>query len=135
LCTLRDWAGCVRPRSDRDSLTELPITHKALSRWVIALLIRVKVLNEVVATAKELAQSPLVVEPREVSTSPAVAVLLRVDARGHRGAHEQLREGLQVMAWQTRRCVLRRLCEVTIGPRGIVQPVRPRRLGRCDAHL
>jgi hypothetical protein len=39
------------------------------------------------------------------------------------------------MAWQTRRCVLRRPCEVTIGPRGIVQPVRPRRLGRCNAHL
>jgi hypothetical protein len=39
------------------------------------------------------------------------------------------------MAWQTYGCVLRRLCETTIGPRNIVQPVRPHRLSWRGAHL
>jgi hypothetical protein len=41
----------------RDSLAELPITHEALSRWVIALIIGVKALEKVVAASGELAQS------------------------------------------------------------------------------
>ena len=40
-----------------------------------------------------------------------------------------------MMAWQACGCVLRRPCEVTIGPRCIVQPVRPRWLCRRGAHL
>jgi hypothetical protein len=48
-----------------DSLMELPITHEALSRWVVALIIRVKALEKVVAAAEELAQSPRVVEPEK----------------------------------------------------------------------
>jgi hypothetical protein len=40
-----------------------------------------------------------------------------------------------MMVWQAYGCVLRRSCEVTIGPRGIMQPIRPRRLCRHGAHL
>jgi hypothetical protein len=64
----------------RSSFTELPITHKALSRHVVALIIGVKTLKKVVAAVKELAQHPQVIEPREISTSPTIAVLLRADA-------------------------------------------------------
>jgi hypothetical protein len=59
---------------------KLPIAHEALSRWVMALVAGVKVLKKVIATAKELAQSLRVIEPREVSTSPAAVVLLGVKA-------------------------------------------------------
>jgi hypothetical protein len=45
----------------------------------MALIVGVKALKKVVATAEELAQSPQVVEPREVSTNPATTVLLRVN--------------------------------------------------------
>jgi hypothetical protein len=62
-----------------DSFTEAPIAHEALSRWVMALIVGVKALKKVVATAEELAQSPQVIEPREVSTNPATTVLLRVN--------------------------------------------------------
>jgi hypothetical protein len=72
------------------SFMELPIIDKALSRWVMALIIRVKALKKVVVAAKELAQSARVVEPGEVSTSPAVAVLLGVIAWRRRGAHKEL---------------------------------------------
>jgi hypothetical protein len=37
------------------SFVELPITHEALSRWVMALIVGVKTLEKVVATKKELA--------------------------------------------------------------------------------
>jgi hypothetical protein len=63
-----------------DSLAELSIAHEAFLRWVMALIIGVKALEKVVAATKELAQSPWVVAPREVSTSPVTAVLLRDDA-------------------------------------------------------
>jgi hypothetical protein len=39
----------------RGSFAELPITHEALSRWVMTLVIGVKALEKVVAAAKELA--------------------------------------------------------------------------------
>jgi hypothetical protein len=58
------------------SFVELPITHKTLSRGVVALVVRVKTLEKVVAAEKELVQSIRVVEPREVSTSLATIVLL-----------------------------------------------------------
>jgi hypothetical protein len=64
----------------RDSFVKLPVTHKAFSRWVVTLIIGVKALKKVVAAVEELAQSPGVVEPGEVSSSPATVVLLRVDA-------------------------------------------------------
>jgi hypothetical protein len=63
-----------------DSLAELSIAHKALSRRVVALVIGVKALEKVVVAIKELAHSPCVVEPGEVSTSLATAVLLGADA-------------------------------------------------------
>jgi hypothetical protein len=63
----------------RSSFVELPIAHEALLRWVVALVVRVKSVEKVVAAAKELAQSPWVIEPREISTSPTAAILLRVD--------------------------------------------------------
>jgi hypothetical protein len=63
-----------------DSFVEFPIAYKALSRWVMALIIRVKALKMVVATIEELAQSPRVVEPREFRTSLAAVILLEVDA-------------------------------------------------------
>jgi hypothetical protein len=74
----------------RGSFVELPIADKALSRWVMALIIRVKALKKVVVAAKELAQSARVIEPREVSTSPAAAVLLGVIAWRRHGAHKEL---------------------------------------------
>jgi hypothetical protein len=74
----------------RGSFVELPIVDKALSRWVMALIIRVKALKKVVVAAKELAQSARVVEPEEVSTSLATAVLLGVIAWRRRGAHKEL---------------------------------------------
>jgi hypothetical protein len=58
------------------SFVELLITHKKLSRWVMALIVIVKTLKKVVVAEKELAQSVWVVEPREVSTSLATVVLL-----------------------------------------------------------
>jgi hypothetical protein len=64
----------------RSSFTELPIAHEALSRRVVALVVGVKALEQVVATAKELAQSPRVTEPGQIGTSPVTAALLRVDA-------------------------------------------------------
>jgi hypothetical protein len=67
------------------------IAYKALSRWVVALIVRVKTLEKVVAVKKELAQSPRVIKPREISISPVAIVLLKVDARGRRGSHEELR--------------------------------------------
>jgi hypothetical protein len=64
----------------RDSFMELLVAHKAFSRWLVTLLVGVTTLKKVVAAVKELAESPWVVEPKEVSTSPTTAVLLRVDA-------------------------------------------------------
>jgi hypothetical protein len=64
----------------RDSFMELLVAHKAFSRWLVTLLVGVTTLKKVVAAVKELAESPQVVEPKEVSTSLATAVLLRVDA-------------------------------------------------------
>jgi hypothetical protein len=70
------------------SFMELPIAHKTLLRWVVALIIGVKALEKVVAADKEekvvaidkeLAQRVWIIEPQEVSTSPATVVLLRVD--------------------------------------------------------
>jgi hypothetical protein len=107
------------------SFVDLPIAHKTLSRRVVALVIRVKTLKQVVAATEELAQSVWVIDPREVSTSLVTSVLLGVDARGRRGAREELQEGLQVMVWQAHGCILHRSCKATIGPHGIVQPVRP----------
>jgi hypothetical protein len=46
----------------------------------MALVVGVKVLEQVVVAAKELAQSPWVAKLREVGTSPVSAVLLRVNA-------------------------------------------------------
>jgi hypothetical protein len=63
-----------------DSLAELSITHKAFSRWVVTLIIGVKALDKVVAAVEELELSPRVIEPEEVSTNPATAVLHGVDA-------------------------------------------------------
>jgi hypothetical protein len=63
----------------RGSFVVLPITHEALSRWVMTLTIRVKTLVKVVVAAKELAPSPRVIKPREISISPGAIVLLRVD--------------------------------------------------------
>jgi hypothetical protein len=62
------------------SCAEFPITHKALSRWVVALVIRVKTLEKEVAAINKLAQSIWVLEPEEVSTSPAAAVLVQAVA-------------------------------------------------------
>jgi hypothetical protein len=50
---------------------ELPIAHEALSRWVMALVVGVKTLEKIVAAEKELAQSLRVIEPGEISISPA----------------------------------------------------------------
>jgi hypothetical protein len=61
-----------------DSFMEFPITHKALPRGVIVLFVGVKALEEVVAAITELAQSPRVIKPREVSSSPPIVVLLGV---------------------------------------------------------
>jgi hypothetical protein len=61
------------------SLAELPIAHKALSRWVVALVVRVKTLEKVVTAKKELAHSLRVIEPREISISPTAIILLEVD--------------------------------------------------------
>jgi hypothetical protein len=57
----------------------LPIAHEALSRWVVTLTIRVKTLMKVVVAAKELAPSPQVNKPREISISLGAIVLLGVD--------------------------------------------------------
>jgi hypothetical protein len=46
----------------------------------MALIVRVKTLEKVVATKKELAQSLRVIELGEISISLAAIVLLRVDA-------------------------------------------------------
>jgi hypothetical protein len=62
------------------SYTEFPITHKALSRWVMALIIGVKTLKKEVAAINKLAQSVWVLEPEEVSTSLAAAILVRAVA-------------------------------------------------------
>jgi hypothetical protein len=64
----------------RESFMELLVAHKAFSRWLVTLLVRVTALEKVVAAVKELVESPRVIEPKEVSTSLATAVLLRVDA-------------------------------------------------------
>jgi hypothetical protein len=63
-----------------DSFMEFPIAYEALLRWVVALIIGVKALEKVVAAVKELVQSPRVVEPGEVSTSPTTVVLRGVNA-------------------------------------------------------
>jgi hypothetical protein len=65
----------------RGSFVEFPVAHKALSRWVMALVIGVKTLEKGVAAEKELTQSLWVIEPREVSISLAAIVLLRVNSR------------------------------------------------------
>jgi hypothetical protein len=109
------------------SFVEL-LTHKSLSRWVVALVVGVKTLEKEVAIVKELAQSVWVVEPREVSTSLATAILLGAVARQRHGAHEELRERLPMVAWQTYGCILRRPREVVVSPRSTVQPIRPRQL-------
>jgi hypothetical protein len=62
------------------SYVEFPITHKALSRWVVALIIGVKTLEKEVAAINKLAQSVWVLEPKEVSTSLAAAILVRAIA-------------------------------------------------------
>jgi hypothetical protein len=64
----------------RGSFTELSIAHKALLRWVVALVVGVKTLEKEVAAVMEPAQSLRVVEPGQISTSPAHIVLLGVDA-------------------------------------------------------
>jgi hypothetical protein len=51
----------------RGSFAELPIAHKALSRWVVALVTGVKTLKKVVTAEKELVQSLRVIGPREIS--------------------------------------------------------------------
>jgi hypothetical protein len=61
------------------SFTELSIAHEALSRWVVALVVEVKTLEKVVAAKKKLAQRLRVIEPGEISISPAAIVLLGVD--------------------------------------------------------
>jgi hypothetical protein len=61
------------------SLAELPIAHKALSRWVMDLVVGVKTLEKVVTAKKELAHSLRVIKPREISISPTAIVLLKVD--------------------------------------------------------
>jgi hypothetical protein len=53
-----------------------PIAHEALSRWVVALIVEVETLEKVVAAVKELAQSPRVIEPGEISISPAAVTSL-----------------------------------------------------------
>jgi hypothetical protein len=58
------------------SIAKIPIAHKTLLRWVMALVLRVKILKKVVAAEKEQAQSVRVIKPREVSTSLATIVLL-----------------------------------------------------------
>jgi hypothetical protein len=63
----------------RSSFAELPIAHKTLSRWGMALVVGVKALEQVVAAAEELAQSPRVIEPGEVGTNLVTCVLLGVD--------------------------------------------------------
>jgi hypothetical protein len=40
------------------SFMGFPISHEALSRWVVALVVKVETLKKVVATKKEMAQSP-----------------------------------------------------------------------------
>jgi hypothetical protein len=62
------------------SFAEFPIAHEALSRWVVTLIVSVKTLKKVVATEKELVQSPQVMEPREISINPAAILLLGFDA-------------------------------------------------------
>jgi hypothetical protein len=57
------------------SFVELPIAHKAILRWVMALIVGVKTLKKEVTAVKELVQSVRVIEPGEVSTSPAAAVV------------------------------------------------------------
>jgi hypothetical protein len=57
----------------------LPIAHEALLRWVMTLVVRVESLKKVVATVKELASSPRVIEPGEISISLGAIVLIRVD--------------------------------------------------------
>jgi hypothetical protein len=61
------------------SFVVLPIAHVALSRRVMTLVVRVKTLVKVVVAAKELAPSPQVIKPREISISLGAIVLLRVD--------------------------------------------------------
>jgi hypothetical protein len=62
------------------SFVEFPIAHKALSRWVMALIIGLKTFKKEVVDEKELTQSVRVVEPEKVRTSPATVILLGVDA-------------------------------------------------------
>jgi hypothetical protein len=91
----RWWHGCtlgVRDNGDRgisrgvfalvfirSSFAKLPIAHKTLSRRGMALVVGVKALEQVVAAAEELAQSPQVIEPGEVGTNLVTCVLLGVD--------------------------------------------------------
>jgi hypothetical protein len=58
------------------SFVEFPIAHETLSRWIVTLVVRVKTIEKVVVVEKELAQSPRVVEPGEISIGPAAIVLL-----------------------------------------------------------
>jgi hypothetical protein len=61
------------------SFMVLPIAHEAFSRRVVTLIIRVKTLMKVVVSARELASSPWVIKPGEISVSPGAIVLLGVD--------------------------------------------------------
>jgi hypothetical protein len=101
----------------------------------VALVVGVEILEKVVATKKELAQSPWVIEPGEISISPAALVLLGVDARGRRDSREELREGLQVVSWQTCEGTLCGPYEMVVSPCSIVQPIRPHHLYWRDAYL
>jgi hypothetical protein len=94
----------------------------------VTLVIRVKPLEKVVAAEEELAQSPWVIEPGEVSVSPAAIILLRVDARGRRDSREELREGLQVVSWRTYGGIIYGPYEMVVSPCNVVQPMRPRHL-------
>jgi hypothetical protein len=102
------------------SFVDLPIAHEALSRWVMTPTIRVKTLVKVVVSARELAPSPWVVKPGEVSISPDAIILLEVDTRGRARRHEELREGHLVVLRQAHRGIPRGPNEVTISPYSVV---------------
>jgi hypothetical protein len=62
------------------SFAVLSIAHEAFMRRVMTLIIRVETLMKVVVSARELAPSPQVIKPEEISVSPgAIIILLGVD--------------------------------------------------------
>jgi hypothetical protein len=74
----------------KGSFTILPIAHEAFTRQVMTPIIRVKTPMKAIVIAKELALSPRVIKPGEISISPSVIIFLGVNTRGHRRSRKEL---------------------------------------------